>query len=151
MPGEGETSFTNLAQVAAASAVLRAFGMTEAQVSALFAADMAGVYMRLNTRGGDVAQYQQRFLRNRRASLIEVACYLVNLRVPPDLHKPKAIIRRRMHCQYTLATYVPEFLAACAREHPEDEAFYDWAAEQIKTVCNACLRPAPNLSGKGTH
>jgi hypothetical protein len=130
-----ETGFTESAQVAAASAVLREFGMAHEQVAALFAFDMAGVFMRLNTRGGSVEQYQQRVLRDRRASLIEVACYLVNLRVPPDPHKPKAIIRRRVHCQYTLATYVPEFLAACAQAHPEDAPFYAWAEAEIRTAC----------------
>ena len=139
MSGEGETAFQRSAQVVVASAVLREFGMSEAEVAALFAGEMAGVYMRLNTRGGGVDQYQQRVLRDRRACLIEVACYLVNLRLPPDLHKPKAIIRRRVHCQYTLVTYVPEFLAACAREHPEDAAFYAWAAEEITRLCQSAI------------
>lgn len=141
MAGE-QSGLINSAQVAAASVVLGEFGMAETEVSVLFATDMAGVYMRLNTRGGSVEQYQQRVLRDRRASLIEVACYLLNLRVPPDLHKPKAIIRRRMHCQYTLATYVPEFLAACAREHPEDAAFYAWAEAEIRAACRAYMSAA---------
>lgn len=128
------------AQIAVALTILEEFGLSPEEIRTLFAGKMAAVLMRLNTKGGDVSQYYRRILKDRQACLVEVACYLFNLRIPPNRNMPKVLVKRRMHCHYTLEKYLPEFVAECRRLFPEDDAFYAWASAEITALCRAFLK-----------